>query len=52
MTDKIVGTSSTMASTHRKCTVFHTKRVKKCVFDILFDISGINCPTVMLHVSL
>ena len=33
-------------------TVFHTKRVKKCVFDILLHISGINCPTVMLYVSL
>ena len=33
-------------------TVFHTKRSKNCVFEILLHILGINCPTVMLQVSL
>ena len=33
-------------------TVFHTKRVEKYFFYILHHISGINSPTVMLHVSL
>ena len=28
-------------------TVFHTKRSKNCVFDILLHISGINCPTAI-----
>ena len=33
-------------------TVEHTKRVEKCVFDILFHISGIKCPMIMLQIPL
>ena len=32
--------------------MFHTKRVKNFLGDILLHFSGINCPTVMLHVPL